>query len=120
MSQIKFVEAFSTDPFVREIHQKVMHALNDATLDRYQRESQIRKLQDLLIQHQFMEGRRAAQHAEKQAQQEKAAQIIRNTGIADPAQILARRKEFEPSSGDRNKRSAQKFLVAPKVIAIYR
>ena len=95
MSGIKFVEAFSTDPRVREIHQKVITVLSDLELDQHQRKTQIRKLQDLLIEHQSTEGRKAAQHAEKHVPKDQAVPTKRNTGIADPTQILAWRKEFE-------------------------
>ena len=52
MSDSHFIEAFSTDPFVRDIHRRAIRVLNDSTLGRYQREFHIRKLQQLLIEHQ--------------------------------------------------------------------
>ena len=52
MSDSQFIEAFSTDPFVRDIHRRAMRILNDPTLDRNQRVFHIRKLQQILEDHQ--------------------------------------------------------------------
>ena len=52
MSNSDFIEAFSPDPFVRDIHRRAMRVLNDSTLGRHQRELHIRKLQQILIEHQ--------------------------------------------------------------------
>ena len=52
MSDSQFIEAISPDPFVREIHRRAMRVLNDPMLDRNQRVTQIRKLQQILVEHQ--------------------------------------------------------------------
>jgi hypothetical protein len=52
MSDSQFIEAFSEDPFVRDIHRRAMRILNDPTLDRNQRVFHIRKLQKILVEHQ--------------------------------------------------------------------
>ena len=52
MSDSQFIEAFSSDPFVRDIHRRAMRVLNDPILDRHQRVFHIRKLQQILVEHQ--------------------------------------------------------------------
>ena len=52
MSDTSFIEAFSTDPIVRDIHRRVVRVLNDPTLGRSQRVSHVRRLQQLLVDHQ--------------------------------------------------------------------
>lgn len=52
MSDTPFIEAFSTDPVVRDIHRRVIRVLNDPSLGRSQRENHVRKLQQMLIEHQ--------------------------------------------------------------------
>ena len=52
MSDTSFIEAFSTDPVVRDIHRRVVRVLNDPTLERSQRVSHVRRLQQLLVDHQ--------------------------------------------------------------------
>ena len=52
MSDSQFIEAFSSDPFVRDIHRRAMRVLNDPMLDRNQRVFHIRKLQQILLEHQ--------------------------------------------------------------------
>ena len=53
MSDTPFIEAFSTDPVVRDIHRRVVRVLNDPTLGRSQRVTLVRKLQQMLIEHQL-------------------------------------------------------------------
>ena len=38
MSNTQFIEAFSTDPFVRDIHRRALGYLNDPSLGRKERE----------------------------------------------------------------------------------
>ena len=52
MSDTSFIEAFSTDPVVRDIHRRVVRVLNDPTLGRSQRVSHVRRLQQMLVDHQ--------------------------------------------------------------------
>ena len=52
MSDTSFIEAFSTDPVVRDIHRRVVRVLNDPTLERSQRVSHVCRLQQLLVDHQ--------------------------------------------------------------------
>ena len=52
MSDSQFIEAYSSDPFVRDIHRRAMRVLNDPMLDRHQRVFHIRKLQQILVEHQ--------------------------------------------------------------------
>ena len=52
MSDTSFIEAFSTDPIVRDIHRRVVRVLNDPTLGRSQRVNHVRRLQHMLLEHQ--------------------------------------------------------------------
>ena len=59
MSDSQFIEAFSSDPFVRDIHRRAMRILNDPMLDRNQRVFHIRKLQQILLEHQSKQAAKA-------------------------------------------------------------
>ena len=60
-----FVEAVSEDPFVRELHRRVVRLLNDPTLDRQQREFHVKRLQGVLLEHQGKQAAKAANPATK-------------------------------------------------------
>jgi hypothetical protein len=94
MSTTTFVEATSADPFIRDLHRKAVRLLNDPTLDRQQREFHMRRLQSILIEHQAKQDAKAARLLAKKASREQVSRENRNQGVADPSQVLARRKEF--------------------------
>ena len=98
MSTTEFVEATSADPFVRDLHRKAVRLLNDPTLDRKQRELHIGRLQSILLEHQAKQAAKAEKTAAKAAQREQVSRINRNQGVADPSQVVARRKEFEAAA----------------------
>jgi hypothetical protein len=94
MSTTTFVEATSADPFVRDLHRRAVRVLNDPSLDRQQREFHVRRLQSILIEHQAKQDAKAARLLAKKASREQVSRENRNQGVADPSQVLARRKEF--------------------------
>ena len=92
MSNSKFIEALSADPYVRGLSRRAVRLLNDPTLDRQQREHHIRQIQSLLAQHQAKDAAKATKLAAKKAQR---VQVARgNHGVAHQSQVVARRKEF--------------------------
>ncbi len=91
-----FVEAVSEDPFVRDLHRRAMRLLNDPSLDRQQREFHVRRLQDILLEHQAKQAAKAAHLAQKKAGREQLSRTNRNQGVADQSQVVARRREFGP------------------------
>ena len=95
MSTTTFVEATSADPFVRDLHRKAVRMLNDPSLDRSRREFHIRRLQSILLEYQAKQVAKAEKLAAKAAQREQVSRADRSQGVADPSQIVARRKEFE-------------------------
>ena len=94
MQHTPFVEAMSADPFVRQLHRNALRLLNDPSLDRQQREFHIRRIQSLLVEHQAKEAAKAQKKAAKDATRDHASRNNRNHGVADPSQVVARRKEF--------------------------
>ena len=94
MSGTQFIEAFSLDPFVRDIHRRALGYLNDPSIDRKEREVQIRRLQALLLDHQMKESAKAGKLADKTAEREQASRLARNKGVAAASQVIARRREF--------------------------
>ena len=94
MSTTTFVEATSADPFIRDLHRRAVRLLNDPSLDRQQREFHMRRLQSILLGHQAKEAAKAARVAQKKATREQISRTNRNQGVADPSQVLARRKEL--------------------------
>lgn len=94
MSTTTFVEATSADPFVRDLHRRAVRVLNDPSLDRQQREFHVRRLQSILLEHQAKQDAKAARLLAKKASREQVSRENRNQGVADPSQVLARRKEF--------------------------
>ncbi len=93
-----FVEAVSEDPFVRDLHRRAVRLLNDPSLDRQQRELHVRRLQGILLEHQAKQAVRAEQLAQKKAGREQLSRSLRNQGVADQSQLLARRREFGPTA----------------------
>lgn len=94
MSTTTFVEATSADPFIRDLHRRAVRVLNDPSLDRQQREFHVRRLQSILIEHQAKQEAKAARLLAKKVSREQVSRENRNQGVADPSQVLARRKEF--------------------------
>ncbi len=94
MSTTTFVEATSADPFVRDLHRRAVRVLNDPSLDRQQREFHVRRLQSILLEHQAKQDAKAARLLAKKASREQVSRENRKQGVADPSQVLARRKEF--------------------------
>lgn len=94
MSATTFIEATSADPFVRDLHRKAVRLLNDPSLDRQQREFHVRRLQSILLEHQAKEAAKAEKLAAKTAKREQVSRANRNQGVADPSQVVARRKEI--------------------------
>ena len=94
MSDTQFIEAFSTDPFVRDIHRRALGYLNDPSLGRKEREVQIRRLQALLLDHQMKELAKASKLADTTAVREQASRLTGNKGVAAASQVIARRREF--------------------------
>ena len=94
MSTTTFVEATSADPFVRDVHRKAVRLLNDPSLDRKQREFHVRRLQSILVEHQARQDAKAARLLAKKASRDQQSRENRNQGVANPSQIVARRKEF--------------------------
>ena len=94
MSGTQFIEAFSTDPFVRDIHRRALGYLNDPSLDRKEREVHIKRLQTLLLDHQMKESAKAGKVADTTAVREQASRLTGNKGVAEVSQVIARRREF--------------------------
>ena len=94
MSTTTFVEATSADPFIRDLHRRAVRVLNDPSLDRQQREFHVRRLQSILLEHLAKQDAKAARLLAKKASREQVSRENRNQGVADPSQVLARRKEF--------------------------
>jgi hypothetical protein len=111
MSTTTFVEATSADPFIRDLHRKAVRLLNDPSLDRRLREFHMRKLQSILIEHQAKQAAKAARALAKQASREKTSRENRNQGVADPSQVLARRKEFGTAVLNQKQMAAPTGLV---------
>jgi hypothetical protein len=121
MSTTTFVEATSADPFIRDLHRQAVRLLNDPSLDRRQREFHMRRLQSILIEHQAKQAAKAEKLAAKSAQREQVSRANRNQGVADPSQVLARRKEFGAAVRERTQETAQVALVvvaAPQAVAV--
>jgi len=107
MSTTTFVEATSADPFVRDLHRQAVRLLNDPSLDRKQREFHMRKLQSILLEHQAKQAAKAEKLAAKKAHREQVSRANRNQGVADPSQVVARRKEFGAPPKEQVKAIAQ-------------
>lgn len=94
MSNAVFVEALSSDPFVKELHRRVVRLLNDPSLDRQQREFHIRRNQSLLLAHQARQSAKAQRLVDKKLKRDQVSRSNRNQGVADLSQVLARRREI--------------------------
>lgn len=94
MSNAVFVEALSSDPYVRELHRRVVRVLNDPSLDRQQREFHVRQVQSLLLAHQARQVVKAKKLADKQAQLTQGSRHNSNQGVAHPSQVVARNREL--------------------------
>ena len=94
MSTTTFVEATSADPFIRDLHRKAVRLLNDSSLDRRKREFHMRRLQSILIEHQAKQEAKAERLLAKKASREQVSRENRNQRVADPSQVVARRKEI--------------------------
>lgn len=94
MSIATFVEATSADPYVRELHRRAMRVLNDSSLDRAQREEQIRHIQRALLLHQSDVAAKAAKAAAKKVLRAQSERANCAPGLAHPSQILNRRREL--------------------------
>ena len=94
MSGTQFIEASSTDPFVRDIHRRALGYLNDPSMDRKEREVHIRRLQALLVEYQRKESAKAGEQADKTATRERASRVTGNRSVAAASQISARRRDF--------------------------
>ena len=101
MSTTTFVEATSADPFVRDLHRKAVRLLNDPSLDRRQREFHMRRLQSILLEHEAKQAANAKKLAANKAKRALGSIANRNQGIADPSQVVARRREFGVAEEER-------------------
>ena len=108
-----FVESVSEDPFVRDLHRRAVRLLNDPSLDRQQREFHVRRLQNILLEHQTKQEAKAAQLAQKKAGREQLSRTHRNQGVADQSQVVARRREFGPTAS----RTEEPALSEPAELA---
>ena len=108
-----FVESVSEDPFVRDLHRRAVRLLNDPSLDRQQREFHVRRLQSILLEHQAKQEAKAAQLAQKKAGREQLSRSLRNQGVADQSQVVARRREF----GSLASRTEEPALSEPAELA---
>ena len=108
MQHTSFVEAMSADPFVRRLHRNAIRLLNDPSLDRQQREFHIRRIQSLLVEHRAKQAAKAQKKAAKEATRDPVSRNNRNQGVADPSQVVARRKEFGVAA-------RQQALATPQV-----
>ncbi len=55
----------------------------------------MRRLQNILIEHMQKQEAKAAKLLAKKESRERVSRENRNQGVADPSQVVARRKEFE-------------------------
>jgi hypothetical protein len=98
MSTTKFIEATSADPLVRELHRKAVRLLNDSSLDRKGREFHMRRLQSSLLEHHAKLAAKAAR-LEVRKGINPVSQGAARSAKADPAQVLACRREFASGAG---------------------
>ena len=92
MSGTPFIEALSSDPYVRNLHRAAVRLLNDPTLDRGQRVKHIQRLQHQLLAHQA----RVAAAATAERRNEVAARTSPDSArmVAEHSQVKARRWEL--------------------------
>lgn len=101
MSTTQFIEATSTDPYVREIHRRVVRLLNDPTLDRQQRELHVRSLQTMLVEHQTQVAAQAKKLSVKSTKEAALPNRQHSHVVANPSQIAARSRELRNSEHQR-------------------
>ncbi len=111
MSTTTFVEATSADPYVRELHRRAMRILNDPSLDRHQRERHVRRLQAVLLMHQAKVEAKAKRLAEKKEKRGALSRTNGNNSVANPKEVLSRRKEFLP----REQKAVRSVEVSPVI-----
>lgn len=93
MSNTQFAEVTSSDPFVQKLGRRAIRLLNDPTLERWQRERQIRTLQSLLLEHQAQQAAKAIRREAKKSGSKRPQEGSKPIE-ADVSQIRARRREF--------------------------
>lgn len=101
MSNTQFIEALSADPYVRALSRQAIRLLNDPTLDRQQRQTHIRRLQSLMVEHELKQAAKASRLVQKQQKREQVARG--NLGVAAPSQVVARCQEFRQVGRQGNK-----------------
>jgi hypothetical protein len=92
MSGQLFFEAFSSDPYVRQLHRRAVEILNDPDLNRHQRESRIRSIQAMLLDHSRQTAYKAKAVTTKNG---KSMKPVVSQAVAHQAQIETRRREFQ-------------------------
>lgn len=89
MPNTVYLEGLSSDPYVIKLHRSAIRVLNDPSLQRWQRERHIRRIQSLLLTHLAKLESRQARRTAKQAS--------RQTGAA--GQHKTRRMELSAPPG---------------------
>lgn len=95
MSPTLFIEALSSDPYVRDLHRRALRLLNDPSLDRAQREFHIRQVQELLRTHQTKVQQVARPANTRKGGGSQGSVLHNKEAMADKSQVLARRREFD-------------------------
>lgn len=116
MSKTMLIEAQSADPYVRQLARNAMRLLNDPSLDRWQRERHIRRLQKLLLEHQAKvnaKASREAQKAERKAGSKSQPSTNQGSTVADASQIKARRKELGGRASPVERKQTAIAVTAP-------
>jgi hypothetical protein len=71
----------------------------------------MRRLQSILIEHQAKQAAKAASSLARKMSREQVSCANRNQGVADPSQVVARRKEFGVAMRQRIPETGQVELV---------
>jgi hypothetical protein len=116
MSSTQFVEAFSEDSFVRDLHRRAVRLLNDPTLDRKQREFHIKRLQSQLVAHQAKEAAKNRKLVEKGIPFDQVSRTDGKPRVADPSQVVSRRREIN-QGGFQEQVPAPELQTQPVVAA---
>jgi hypothetical protein len=96
MSKAMFVESLSDDPVTREIARKAVRLMNDTTLERWQRERHIVKLQKRL---EARQAQLASRHPPKAKAMRAAKAADPSGGVSvDTRAVVARRRECKGSA----------------------
>jgi hypothetical protein len=93
---------------VRGLGRRAIRILNDATLNRRQREDLIRPLQARLLDYQAQQAGRATPRTAKKGTRQEARSGRGGQVAADRSQVLARRRDFGAASEE-----AQPVIAAP-------